>query len=107
MKFAEKLKNNYDFIVEAKDVIRNLAVYKTNNGPIFAVFSSSSRVKKYVTEPLTKIKLTDFECSHDLRTSPTPYQKERVLNLLKKYFQFKNPKELFYKIQKTAKKLEK
>lgn len=103
MKLAKVIYDRHLFVLASQDIIKNLAVYRTCNGPIFAVFSTGGTVKRYINGE-GKL-LASFECSHDLRNKPTDEDYLRMMPLLKKYFKYKNPEELMNKVQKVAGRL--
>lgn len=103
MNFAKTLKSKHLFIIDSVNVARNVAVYKTKNGPIFAVFADNTTVQRYIFGSTTL--LTSLECSHDLRDNSNAENETRLCELLGKCFSDKNVVELRNKIKKATRKI--
>ncbi len=80
---AMALLKQYLFVVEAVNIHKNCAVYRTTAGGIFAVFGKGSKIKKFVNNDAT---LSDLYATYDLRQKPQDFQKEYIENLCKKAF---------------------
>ena len=106
MKLAEALKMNHRFVVYSYDVAKNIAVYLTDRGPIFAVYGSTGAVTKYIKSN-DGSRLTKLECSPNLRsTEITDDSIEDLLASLKKKYKTRNADVLHHKIMLLAKRLE-
>ena len=81
---ARALLKQHLFIAIAANVHKYCTVYKTYNGPIFAVFAAGGVVKRYIEG---QGKLTDFYCSHDLRNT-TGKQKKQLRKILRICFKY-------------------
>lgn len=103
-KLGKTIYERHLFVLAIKDLVKNLVVYRTCNGPIFAAFSSNSKIKRYLNGEGQLF--ATFECSHDLR-KPTEEGERRLLELFDKFFIFKNSKELLIQVKKAAKVLSK
>ena len=104
MKLSKKLYNQHLFILKAYDVTKNVAIYKTAEGPIFCIFGSSKMVKKYITTPGGAF-LISLDCSHDLSKGTSSDQFVRLYNILSTKFPGRDVSLIMNKLIRLTEKL--
>ena len=88
MKLAKTLYERHLFVLVSQDVMRNMAVYRTCNGPVFVIFGKTGTIRRYLNGEGAL--LSKFECSHDLCNPSDDEMEERLEELIKQYMKYRH-----------------